>query len=122
MLIIIGAGWNLMIDNILIITCIYFVIRVIGKVLGTYAATRAFRSGFKVPAASGLGLLSEGGFAVAIIINFSILYPSLSDYLVTVIIISMFVNEILSPKLILLQFENPRPIKFGRSRKKKKGR
>lgn len=117
MLIIIGAGWTLILGNILIITCIYFVIRVIAKVIGTYAATRAFKSDFDVPAASGLGLLSEGGFAVAIIINFSLLYPSLSDYLVTVIIISMFVNEILSPKLILLQFENPDPVKFKTSKK-----
>ena len=112
MLIIIGAGWTPILGNILIITCIYFVIRVIAKVMGTYAATRAFKSDFDVPAASGLGLLSEGGFAVAIIINFSLLYPSLSDYLVTVIIVSMFVNEILSPKLILSLFENPRPRKF----------
>ena len=80
--------------------------------MGTLAATRAFKSDFNVPAASGLGLLSEGGFAVAIIINFSLLYPSLSDYLVTVIIVSMFVNEILSPKLILSQFEDPEPVKF----------
>jgi Kef-type K+ transport system membrane component KefB len=112
MLIIIGAGWNLILGNILIITCIYFVIRVIAKVVGTYAATRTFKSDFNVPAASGLGLLSEGGFAVAIIINFSLLYPALSDYLVTVILLSMFVNEILSPKLILSLFENPEPIKF----------
>jgi Kef-type K+ transport system membrane component KefB len=115
MLIIIGAGWNLILGNILIVTCIYFVIRVIAKVMGTYAATRAFISGFNVPAASGLGLLSEGGFAVAIIINFSLLYPFLSDYLVTVIIISMFVNEILSPKLILSLFENPQPVIFKTS-------
>ena len=112
MLIIIGAGWNFILGNILIITCIYFVIRAISKVIGTYAATRAFKSDFDVPAYAGLGLLSEGGFAVAIIINFSLLYPSLSDYLVTVIILSMFVNEILSPKLILSLFENPKPVKF----------
>ena len=117
MLIIIGAGWTLILGNILIITCIYFVVRVIAKVMGTYAATRAFKPAFDVPVASGLGLLSEGGFAIAIIINFSLLYPSLSDYLVTVIIISMFVNEILSPKLILLQFENPEPVKFKTSQK-----
>jgi Kef-type K+ transport system membrane component KefB len=120
MLIIIGAGWTLRLDNILIITCIYFVIRVIAKVIGTYAATRAFKSDFDVPAASGLGLLSEGGFAVVIIINFSLLYPSLSDYLVTVIIISMFVNEIISPKLILLQFENPEPVRFRAGKKRPK--
>jgi Kef-type K+ transport system membrane component KefB len=112
MLIIIGAGWNLMLGNILIITLIYFVIRVVAKVMGTYAATRAFKSDFDVPAAAGLGLLSEGGFAVAIIVNFSLLYPSQSDYLVTVIIVSMFVNEIISPKLILSQFKDPEPAKF----------
>lgn len=112
MLIIIGAGWTLILDNILIICCVYFVIRVIAKVIGTYTATRVFKSDFDVPVAAGLGLLSEGGFTVAIIINFSLLYPALSDYLVTVVIISIFVNEIISPKLILSLFENPKPRKF----------
>ena len=112
MLIIIGAGWTLILDNILIIACVYFVIRVIAKVIGTYTATRVFKSDFDVPVASGLGLLSEGGFTVAIIINFSLLYPALSDYLVTVIILSIFVNEIISPKLILSLFNNPKPRKF----------
>jgi Kef-type K+ transport system membrane component KefB len=112
MLIIIGAGWTLTLGSILIITGVYFVMRVTAKVVGTYVATRVFKSDFDVPAASGLGLLSEGGFAVAIIINFSLLYPSLSDYLVTVILVSMFVNEILSPKLILSLFDNPKPRKL----------
>lgn len=117
MLIIIGAGWTPMFGNILIITCIYFGVRVIAKMTGTFAATRVFKSASKVPAAAGIGLLSEGGFAVAIIINFSLLYPSLSDYLVTVIIVSMFVNELLSPRLILSLFENPKPKKFIKIKK-----
>ncbi len=112
-LIIIGAGWTLKFDFILVITAIYFFVRILGKLLGTFVATRAFEANFHIPPTAGLGIISEGGLAVAIIINFSFLYPWLSDYLVTIIILSMFLNEIISPKLILLQFENPEPVEFG---------
>jgi len=112
MLVILGAGWTLKFDFILIITGIYFLSRSLAKFLGTYAATQAFKSDFDIPRTAGLGLLSEGGFPVAIIISFLILYPSLSDYLITVLVISMILNEIISPRLILSQFENPEPIDF----------
>jgi len=73
-------------------------------------ATRALKADFNIPPTAGLGLISEGGLAVVIIMNFSFLYPSLSDYLVTIITLSMFTNEIIGPKLMLWQFENPEPI------------
>lgn len=112
MLIIVGAGWSLKANFIFIITGIYFATRILAKFIGAFAATRAFKFDFHIPVTAGLGLLSEGGFAVAIIISFSIFYPSLSDYLVTIVIISMIINEIISPQFILLQFENPEAIEF----------
>jgi hypothetical protein len=112
MLVIIGAGWSLKFDFILIITGFYFLSRLLGKLGGVWAATRSFKSEFHVPWTTGLGLLSEGGFAVAIIISFSIFYPSLSDYLVTVVIISMILNEVISPNLILFHLENPKSLDF----------
>ncbi|MBD3413528.1 MAG: hypothetical protein GF421_03735 [Candidatus Aminicenantes bacterium] len=112
MLLIIGAGWRLRFDFILIITGIYFASRIWAKLTGVFTATRLFKFEFPVPKTAGLGLLSEGGFAVAIIISFSVFYPSLSDYLVTVVIVSMIVNEIISPKLILWQLEDPKPLRF----------
>jgi hypothetical protein len=112
MLVIIGAGWTMRFDFILIITAFYFLSRSMGKLIGFWSSTRSFKCGFHVPWTSGLGLLSEGGFAVAIIISFSIFYPSLSDYLVTVIILSMILNELISPTLILSHLENPQPLDF----------
>lgn len=111
-LVIIGAGWSLKFDFILIITGFYFLSRLLAKLSGVFVATRSFKSDFPVPWTTGLGLLSEGGFTIAIIISFSIFYPSLSDYLVTVVIISMILNEIISPKLILSQLEDPKLIDF----------
>jgi Kef-type K+ transport system membrane component KefB len=111
-LVIIGAGWKLDFNFILIITGFYFLSRLLAKLLGVFAATRSFKFDFHVPWNTGLGLLSEGGFAVAIIISFSVFYPSLSDYLVTVVVISMILNEFISPKLILSLLEDPVPIDF----------
>ncbi|MFW6147251.1 MAG: cation:proton antiporter [Thermodesulfobacteriota bacterium] len=113
LLILLGAGWTLTLDYILVITGIYFSVRIAGKMVGTFVATRSFRSDFSIPPYAGLGLISEGGLAVAIIINFSFLYPSLSDYVATIVIVSMFISEIISPRLILSQFDHPEPIEFG---------
>ena len=110
LLIMIGAGWTLKFNYILVITVVYFMVRMLGKMLGTFMATRALKADFNIPPTAGLGLISEGGLAVVIIMNFSFLYPSLSDYLVTIITLSMFTNEIIGPKLMLWQFENPEPI------------
>lgn len=112
MLVIIGAGWSLNFDFILLITGFYFLSRLLGKSGGVWIGTRSFKCDFHVPWTSGLGLLSEGGFAVAIIISFSIFYPSLSDYLVTVVILSMILNELISPSLILSHLENPKRLDF----------
>jgi len=113
LLILLGASWTLTLDCFLVITGIYFFIRIFGKILGAFVAAHSFKTDFPIPATAGLGLISQGGLAVAIIINFSFLYPSLSDYTATIIIVSMFITEIISPKLILLQFENPKPLEFG---------
>ena len=115
LLIVLGASWTIRFDCMLVITGIYFSIRILGKILGAFVATRSFKTDFPIPQTAGLGLISEGGLAVAIIINFSFLYPSLSDYTATIIILSMVVTEIISPTLILLQFDNPEPIAFGRN-------
>jgi hypothetical protein len=105
LLLLLGASWELKPDFSLVITGVYFLIRALGKVIGTFAASRVFKPDYPVPAGLGLGLISEGGLAVAIIINFKLLYPAIGDPLVTVIILAVFANELLSPWLILFQFE-----------------
>jgi len=104
LLVLLGAGWNIRLDAALIVAVIYFVSRLIGKVVGVFTATRIFKPKYEVPAQLGLGLISEGGLAVAIIINVILLYPALSDSLITIIIFSVIINEYISPSMIVKQF------------------
>ena len=104
LLVLLGAGWNIRLDAALIVAVIYFVSRLIGKVAGVFTATRIFKPKYEVPAQLGLGLISEGGLAVAIIINVILLYPALSDSLITIIIFSVIINEYISPAMIVKQF------------------
>jgi hypothetical protein len=119
LLLLLGANWNFKFDFSLLAAGIYFLVRVLGKLTGTFAASRIFKPGYHVPSALGLGLLSDGGLSIAVIINFKLLYPAIGDTLITVIIISVFINEFLSPWLILSQFDrkerisgNTRPMRI----------
>lgn len=103
LLILLGAGWNFRLDAVLIVAVIYFASRLIGKTAGVFMATRIFKPMYVVPPQLGLGLISEGGLAVAIIINVTLLYPELSDVLITIIVLSVIINEYISPALIVKQ-------------------
>ncbi len=83
----------------------FFVVSVVGKIAGAFLGTRLFKQDYHVPARVGLGLISDGGLAVAIIIDAILLYPAFADPLVTIIIITVFFNELLSPWLILGRFK-----------------
>jgi len=104
LLILLGAGWHFKVGVTLIIAAVYFLSRVVGKTVGVFAATRILKPKYEVPPKLGLGLISEGGLAVAIIINVTLLYPALSDALITIIILSVIINEYISPVLIVKQF------------------
>jgi len=105
LLILLGAEWDFKMDFILVIAGIYIIIRAFGKFIGTFMGTRLFKSGYHVPPTIGLGLISDGGFAVAIILDFMLLYPSFADPLITIVVLSLIVNELFSPWLILSQFD-----------------
>ena len=105
LLILLGAEWDFKMDFILVIAGIYIIIRAFGKFIGTFMGTRLFKSGYHVPPTIGLGLISDGGFAVAIIMDFMLLYPSFADPLITIVVLSLIVNELFSPWFILSQFD-----------------
>ena len=109
LLLIIGARWNVEFNKSLLFAAVYWIIRVAGKLVGTYWATRIFKPTYTVPPAIGLGLLSEGGLGIAIILSFQLLHSSVADFLVTVVIFSLVVNEFISPRLILVQFKDRTP-------------
>lgn len=105
LLLLLGAGWNFKLDFSLVITGIYFFMRILGKFIGAFTGGKIFKPDYKVPPYLGLGLISEGGLAIAIIINFKLLFPFIADSLLTIIILSVFINELFSPWFILAQFD-----------------
>ena len=101
MLLIIGAGWRVSLDFTLVVLAAYFWLRLLGKLLGLRLGTRAFRPPYPVPGLRGLGLVSEGGLAIAIIVSYRLLQnTAVSDALVTVIIFSVLLGELIGPRLI----------------------
>ncbi|MFH1759716.1 MAG: hypothetical protein ABIA63_01320 [bacterium] len=105
LLFLLGAGWSFEFNFGIILIILYFCMRVLGKTAGAWTATRVFRPNYKVPATLGLGLVSEGGLAVAMIINYKLLAGArLADLIVTVIIFSVILSEITGPNLILKLF------------------
>lgn len=105
LLFLLGAGWNFKADYILLVTGIYITTRIFGKFIGAYIGAKIFKPGFHVPFTIGFGLMSEGGHAVAIIMNFKLLYPTIADPLITIVILSVIFNELVSPWFILSQFD-----------------
>ncbi|MBF0279134.1 MAG: cation:proton antiporter [SAR324 cluster bacterium] len=109
LLIFVGAGWQISIDYSLVLATVYFILRIFGKLFSTFAATQIFPAAYHVPKLIGMGLLSEGGLAIAIVLNFRLLYPAIADSLSTIIIISVILNELISPWLILKLLDQPEP-------------
>jgi len=87
------------------ITIVYFISRGFGKVTGTFIGLRLYCNKMIFPKTTGFGLLSEGGISVAIVMSFKMIYPELATPLISVLIISVFLNELLSPYFILKQFK-----------------
>jgi len=106
LLLIIGAGWQLSFDFSMVVLAAYFILRLLGKLAGCRAATLAFRPQYPIPGRLGLGLVSEGGLAIAIIVSYRLLHASaVSDALVTIIIFSVLIGELIGPRLILGLFK-----------------
>jgi hypothetical protein len=103
-LLILGAGLKDPYGFEIVIFVVYFVFRAIGKMGGNYLGLKIFPASFKTPITIGIALLSEGGISFAILINFYILFPQYSKIVLPVGIISALISELISPKLILMQF------------------
>ncbi|MCK5222629.1 MAG: hypothetical protein KAR14_13670, partial [Candidatus Aminicenantes bacterium] len=106
MLIILGAGWDLGQKMSIAAVLIFIIFRTAGKVTGNFAAVKSFRSAFRIPPGVGFSLLSQGGISFGIIINFNIIYPELSTWIIYIILISTFFFELISPRLILASFQD----------------
>jgi hypothetical protein len=105
MLLMLGALWEFSLDTVLLLGLLYPVFRMGGKVAGALLGTKLFRHPTPIPAALGLGLISEGGLSIVMALSFKILYPAAADVVVSVVVISAIVNELISPSLIMSLFD-----------------
>jgi Kef-type K+ transport system membrane component KefB len=79
----------------------YFLLRYLGKYLGGYLAYRTSEQPQSLARGVGLGLLSQGGVTVAMVINYQQVYQNqFTNLVVTCVLISVIINEFFSPKLM----------------------
>ena len=99
LLILAGAIWQIADPVFFLLAGLYWSMRLAGKLLGGYVAVYSF-TGIQSPRAVGLALLSQGGVAVAMILNFEQAYTSrLTSGVVTIVLMSVIANEVVSPYL-----------------------
>jgi Kef-type K+ transport system membrane component KefB len=102
LLVLAGACWRLPDARTLVAASAYVAARLIGKVVGAFVTTRRLRSQHRVPRLVGLGLASQGGMALAIIIEFwlAVDHP-ITQVVVGVAITAILINELAAPWLAL---------------------
>jgi Kef-type K+ transport system membrane component KefB len=97
-----GALWRF--DSMLpfILALVYIVIRIIGKLAGCLLSRSLNVTNLRLPSNMGLGLLSQGGIAVAIMVNFQQVYENPEvNILLTIVIFAVLFNELISPRFVL---------------------
>jgi hypothetical protein len=99
-LILAGAVWRPGAPWALSLAALYLGLRWLGKVSGGYLAARAAAGDSRPPRALGLGLISQGGMAVAMVMNYyQLTFSGVTSAVVTAVLIAVILNELASPSL-----------------------
>jgi hypothetical protein len=97
-----GATWQPVSLWSVALVISYIISRIFGKLSGGYITSKLFPTGFYVPSHFGMGLLSQGGIAIAIIINFQQIHHQFpANLILTIVIFGALINELISPSLVL---------------------
>jgi hypothetical protein len=92
-----AAGWELG------LALSYVALRFLGKLAGGWLGSRLAPVGSRPPAALGLGLLSQGGIAIAMVMDYRLLAPGgAAQPVVTTVLAAVILNELASPSLARL--------------------
>ena len=99
-LILAGAIWRPGSPWALLIAAFYLGLRFLGKVFGGFLAARAAPDDFRPPNGLGLGLISQGGIAIAMVMNYyQLSQADVTGVVVTTVLIAVIFNELASPSL-----------------------
>jgi Kef-type K+ transport system membrane component KefB len=106
LLVLAGAYWKLP-DFRLFLAALAFVgIRMVGKVAGGFLSTRQLARHQTVPSMIGLGLVSQGGMGLAIIVELRFVVDRpLIESVMSIAILAIIINELLAPWLLMRTVE-----------------
>ena len=97
-LILVGAGWAIESVWLLALVPVYILVRILGKTLGGFVSVRLFLPESRALNGLGMGLLSHGGMAVAIVVNLHQIHRSeLTDAVISIVLLGIIVSELIAP-------------------------
>ncbi len=99
-LIFVGAMWNIHAVWGYLLVPAYILVRMAAKFLGGYLAYLSIEKKRLLVPNVGWGLLSQGGVALALVVNYQQVYQNrFTDLVVCCILVSVIINELMSPRL-----------------------
>ena len=102
LLVLAGAYWKLPDIRLFLAAVVYVGVRLVGKVAGGYLSTRRLAQHHAVPPLIGLGLVSQGGMGLAIIVELRFVVDRpLIELVMSVAILAIIINEFLAPWLLM---------------------
>ena len=102
LLVLAGAYWKLPDIRVFFAALVYVGVRLVGKVAGGYLSTRRLAQHHAVPPLIGLGLVSQGGMGLAIIVELRFVVDRpLIELVMSVAILAIIINEFLAPWLLM---------------------
>jgi len=102
LLVLAGAYLKLPDIRLFFAALVYVAVRLVGKVVGGFVSTRRLARHHTVPPLFGLGLVSQGGMGLAIIVELRFVVDQpLIESVMSVAIMAIIINEILAPWLAI---------------------
>jgi hypothetical protein len=102
LLVLAGAYWKLPDFRVFFAALVYVGVRLIGKVAGGYLSTRRLARHHAVPPLIGLGLVSQAGMGLAIIVELRfVVNEPLTEAVTSIAILAIIINELLAPWLAI---------------------
>jgi hypothetical protein len=102
LLVLAGAYWKLPDIRVFFAALVYVGVRLVGKVAGGYLSTRRLARHHAVPSLIGLGLVSQAGMGLAIIVELRfVVNEPLTEAVMSIAILAIIINELLAPWLAI---------------------
>lgn len=101
-LLIVGSMFTIQIEYLIIFVPVYLLLRTAGKIAGGALFNIPESAGPKPSPLFGLALLSQGGLAIALVVQYAWLYRSpITDSIITIVILGVLINQTYAAPLAL---------------------